>query len=100
MPLAYDSLFSLLLSSRVSSREQNSEYTTQQISDLSDKLESSESQLVRGGFLVGVDGSEKRSEDKLTKANRDSCKTTIEAIQGLMSQVVKDTLFNKVTRPA
>ena len=78
--------------------EQNSDYTTQQISDLSDKLESSESQLARGGFVVGVDGMEKRSEDKLTKANRDSCKTTIEAIHGLMSQVIKDTLFNRVSR--
>ena len=45
--------------------------------------------------LSGMDGSEKKSEDKLTKAEKDCCKTTIEAIHGLMSQVIKDALFNK-----
>lgn len=63
---------------------------------MSDKLEHSESQLGRGGFMVGLDPHEKRTEDKLSKATKDSCKTTIEAIHGLMSQIVKDTLFNKV----
>ncbi|CAG2159176.1 unnamed protein product [Oppiella nova] len=74
----------------------NSDYTTGQIFDLSDKLEYSESQLGRGGFMLGLDPHEKRTEDKLSKAAKDSCKTTIEAIHGLMSQIVKDTLFNKV----
>ncbi|CAG2111801.1 unnamed protein product [Medioppia subpectinata] len=74
----------------------NSDYTTGQIFDLSDKLEYSEGQLGRGGFMLGMDPHEKRTEDKLSKAAKDSCKTTIEAIHGLMSQIVKDTLFNKV----
>lgn len=76
--------------------EQNREYTTQQVCDLSDKLEQSESQLNRGGF-IGIDSNDKR-EDKLTKASKDSCKTTIEAIHGLMSQMIKDNLFNRVPR--
>jgi len=75
----------------------NADYTTGQIFDLSDKLEHSESQLGRGGFMLGMDPHEKRTEDKLAKATKDCCKTTIEAIHGLMTQIVKDTLFNKVT---
>uniref|UniRef100_L7M7Z4 COP9 signalosome complex subunit 5 n=1 Tax=Rhipicephalus pulchellus TaxID=72859 RepID=L7M7Z4_RHIPC len=74
----------------------NADYTTGQVFDLSDKLEQSESQLGRGGFVLGLDPHEKRTEDKLAKATRDSCKTTIEVIHGLMSQVIKDRLFNQV----
>lgn len=75
----------------------NADYTTGQVFDLSDKLEQSESQLGRGGFVLGIDPHEKRSEDKLAKATKDSCKTTIEAIHGLMSQIIKDRLFNQVS---
>lgn len=78
----------------------NSDYTTGQIIDLSDKLEQSEAQLGRGGFMLGVDSHEKKSEDKLAKATKDGCKNTIEAIHGLMSQVLKDKLFNQVNMPA
>lgn len=74
----------------------NADYATGQIFDLSDKLEQSESQLGRGGFILGMDPHEKKMEDKLTKATKDSCKTTIEVIHGLMSQVIKDKLFNQV----
>lgn len=74
----------------------NSDYTTGQIFDLSDKLEHAESQLQRVGFVLGLDPHEKRTEDKLSKATKDCCKTTIEALHGLMAQIIKDTLFNKV----
>lgn len=74
----------------------NAEYTTGQIFDLSEKLEQSEAQLGRSGFMLGMDAFEKKSEDKLSKATKDGCKTTIEAIHGLMSQVIKDWLFNHV----
>jgi COP9 signalosome complex subunit 5 len=74
----------------------NADYTTGQIFDLSDKLEQSESQLGRGGFMLGIDPHEKKTEDKLAKATKDSCKTTIEVIHGLMSQVIKDRLFNQI----
>lgn len=42
----------------------------------------------------GTDPNDKRSEDKLLKATKDSCKTTIEIIHGLMAQMIKDRLFN------
>uniref|UniRef100_A0AAX7UB18 COP9 signalosome complex subunit 5 n=1 Tax=Astatotilapia calliptera TaxID=8154 RepID=A0AAX7UB18_ASTCA len=74
----------------------NSDYTTGQVFDLSEKLEQSEAQLGRGCFMLGLDTHDRKSEDKLAKATRDSCKTTIEAIHGLMSQVIKDKLFNQI----
>ncbi|KAK7489063.1 hypothetical protein BaRGS_00019724 [Batillaria attramentaria] len=74
----------------------NADYTTGQIFDLADKLEQSEGQLGRGGFMLGMDTQEKKSEDKLAKAAKDGCKTTMEVIHGLMSQVIKDRLFNQV----
>lgn len=75
----------------------HSDYTTGQILDLAEKLEHAETQLQRGGFILGIDPHEKRTEDKLLKATNDCCKTTMEAINGLMAQVVKDTLFNKIS---
>lgn len=52
----------------------------------------------RGGFIVtGTDPHEKRTEDKLGKATKDACKTTIEVIHGLMAQMIKDRLFNSVS---
>uniref|UniRef100_A0A1A9VS83 COP9 signalosome complex subunit 5 n=1 Tax=Glossina austeni TaxID=7395 RepID=A0A1A9VS83_GLOAU len=75
----------------------NTDYTTGQIFDLSEKLEQSETSLGRGSFLVtGGDVNEKRTEDKLTKATRDSSRTSIELIHGLMAQIAKDKLFNKI----
>ncbi|XP_021363137.1 COP9 signalosome complex subunit 5 [Mizuhopecten yessoensis] len=74
----------------------NADYTTGQIFDLADKLEQSEVQLGRGGFMLGMDSHEKKSEDKLMKATKDGCKPTMESILGLMSQVIKDRLFNRV----
>eukprot|EP00057_Strongylocentrotus_purpuratus_P017320 XP_011671794.1 PREDICTED: COP9 signalosome complex subunit 5 [Strongylocentrotus purpuratus] len=73
----------------------NADYTIGQVSDLSEKLENAESQLGRGSFMLAVDH-EKKAEDKLGKATRDSCKSTIEVIHGLMSQVIKNKLFNQV----
>ncbi|KAK2498796.1 hypothetical protein MC885_018380 [Smutsia gigantea] len=74
----------------------NADYTTGQVFDLSEKLEQSEAQLGRGSFMLGLEAHDRKSEDKLAKATRDSCKTTIEAIHGLMSQVIKDKLFNQI----
>ena len=45
---------------------------------------------------MSMDPNEKRSEDKLCKATKDCCKTTIESIHGLITQILKDDLFNKV----
>lgn len=74
----------------------NADYTTGQIFDLSDKLEQSEAAVGRSGFMLGgSDPLDKRTEDKLMKATKDSCKTTIEIIHGLMAQMIKDRLFNQ-----
>ena len=52
---------------------QNADYMTGQVYDLADKLEHSEAQLGRGGFNIGMDSHEKKSEDKLAKATKDGC---------------------------
>jgi len=75
----------------------NADYTTGQIFDLSEKLEQSESSLGRSGIIINTDPHEKKGEDKLAKATKDSCKTTIEVIHGLMTQIIKSRLFNEVS---
>jgi COP9 signalosome complex subunit 5 len=77
----------------------NADYTTAQIFDLTDKLEQSEAYLGRGTFALGSSASDMqdRPEDKLSKAAKDGSKNTIEAIHGLMSQVIKDRLFNQIS---
>ena len=37
-----------------------------------------------------------QEESQLAKISRDSSKITVEQLHGLMSQVIKDTLFNSV----
>jgi len=76
----------------------NMVYTTQQISDLSDKLETVD--LRKSAQEMATDGAEElhRKEDKLGRVCRDSCKATIEVIHGLMAQVIKDHVFNQVAR--
>jgi len=49
------------------------------------------------GLYGSSDGHDKKLEDKLSKANKDSIKLTTEVIHGLMSQVLKNCLFNGVT---
>lgn len=73
----------------------NDDYLTGQIYDLSEKLEQSESQV--GRFMHCGELHEKRVEDKLSKATKDSNKTTIEILHGLMAQTIKDKLFNNVS---
>jgi len=74
----------------------NADYVTNQVLDLSEKLEQSISQVSRsGGFLMSFDY-DKKEEGKLQKANKDSCKLNIEASHGLITQVLKNALFNKV----
>ena len=73
----------------------NAEYMTGQVVDLSEKLEHAETQISRAANSYAFDS--QKSEDKLSKAAKDSKKLTIEAIHGLMSQVIKDHLFNQAT---
>jgi len=70
----------------------NADYTTGQINDLADKLETWDSGITRGSSTQ--DGSSKRAEDKLIKASRDGSKITAEVLNGIMTQVIKDRLFN------
>lgn len=69
---------------------------------MSDKIENCESSVSRVGFAayhgdggIGSSGDSRAKEDKLSKAEKDSSKITIESIHGLMSQVLKVTLFNR-----
>ncbi|CAB4060634.1 COPS5 [Lepeophtheirus salmonis] len=76
----------------------NSEYTTCQISDLAEKLESWDHTMGRGNYNLGShDGPDKKTEDKLSKATKDSSKLTTEVLHGLMTQVIKDKLFNHIS---
>jgi len=70
----------------------NADFMTGQVVDLSNKLERAESQLGRSGFSWDGPG----PEDKLAKASKDCKKLSVEVAQGLMSQVIKDSLFNKI----
>lgn len=76
----------------------NAEYTTGQVRDLADKLESWDHNINRGSYAIEREGSEKKTEDKLSKATKDSCKITTEVLHGIMTQVVKDKLFNCVKK--
>jgi len=75
----------------------NAEYTTGQIFDLSEKLEQSESSVGNRSIILGNEPHEKKGEDKLAKATKDSSKTTIEVIHGLMTQIIKSRLFNEIS---
>lgn len=78
----------------------NADYLTGQIFDLADKIEQSEYALGRNSWFVDIDGHDVSSKNddnaKLGKATKDACKNTIEAVHGLMSQVLKNQIFNKV----
>jgi len=76
----------------------NAEYTTGQVRDLADKLESWDHNMSRGSYAVDREGSDKKVEDKLSKATKDSCKITTEVLHGIMTQVVKDKLFNCIKK--
>jgi len=79
----------------------NRDYTGGQISDLAEKLEQAETQLAHSGRMGGFFIPEKKKEDsQLSKITKDSSKVAIEQITGVMTQVMKDNLFNiKVNSP-
>eukprot|EP00744_Colponema_vietnamica_P008405 GILI01011991.1.p1 GENE.GILI01011991.1~~GILI01011991.1.p1 ORF type:complete len:340 (-),score=98.97 GILI01011991.1:85-1104(-) len=72
---------------------QNREYTTNQIVDLAFKLEQAETSLAhsaRSGMLEP-----RKEESALSKVAKDGSSTAVEQLNGLLSQVVKDLLFNR-----
>ncbi|KAK8597394.1 hypothetical protein V6N13_094806 [Hibiscus sabdariffa] len=76
----------------------NGDYVAGQISDLAEKLEQAENQLIHS--RIGPLGtSRKKEESQLAKITRDSSKITVEQVHGLMSQVLKNILFNSVGQP-
>ena len=72
----------------------NAEYVTGQVVDLSCKLERASTQMNKSGWMMDTPETE---SDKLAKASKDCKKITIELAQGLMSQIIKDSLFNMMT---
>lgn len=77
----------------------NRDYITNQITDLADKLEQAETQLQHPGRAGGYHLPEKKKEDsQLSKLTKDCTKTTVEQVNGLITQVAKDLLFNTLQR--
>lgn len=70
-------------------------YMTSSLRDLSSKLDGVESSLSHGGRMAYFSG-KKKEESQLSKVARDSTKITLEQVQGLMTQVIKNALFNGV----
>nr|XP_011459046.1 PREDICTED: COP9 signalosome complex subunit 5a-like isoform X1 [Fragaria vesca subsp. vesca] len=77
----------------------NGDYVAGQISDLAEKLEQAENHLSHSRFGPLVTPTQRKKdqeESQLAKITRDSAKITVEQVHGLMSQVIKDILFNSV----
>jgi len=74
----------------------NRDYISGAISDLSEKLEQAETQLSHSGRATyfAPSSEKKKEETQLSKATKDSIKTTLEQVHGMMSEVSKDLLFN------
>jgi len=72
----------------------NRDYTAGQISDLSEKLEQAETQLAHSGRMGGFFVAEKKEDSQLSKITKDSSKVALEQVTGVMTQVMKDNIFN------
>eukprot|EP00735_Rhodelphis_limneticus_P009101 TRINITY_DN2540_c0_g1::TRINITY_DN2540_c0_g1_i1::g.19091::m.19091 TRINITY_DN2540_c0_g1::TRINITY_DN2540_c0_g1_i1::g.19091 ORF type:complete len:341 (+),score=36.76,sp/Q54PF3/CSN5_DICDI/68.42/9e-169,JAB/PF01398.16/1.9e-30,Prok-JAB/PF14464.1/2.2e-05,UPF0172/PF03665.8/0.23,UPF0172/PF03665.8/1.3e+02 TRINITY_DN2540_c0_g1_i1:57-1079(+) len=74
----------------------NRDYFAGQISDLAEKIEQAEGQLSHstrlGGYLMPE---KKKEENPLSKIQKDCAKLSNEQVNGLISQVIKNELFNK-----
>jgi COP9 signalosome complex subunit 5 len=72
----------------------NRDYTAGQIFDLAEKLEQADSHLGHsrmGGYFLSE---KKKEESQLVKATKDCTKVALEQVTGIMTQVLKDSLFN------
>lgn len=72
----------------------NRDYTSGQINDLAEKLEQADSHLGHGRIGAYVLPEKKREESPLLKLTKDSSKIALEQVTGIMTQVLKDNLFN------
>ncbi|KAI8985857.1 JAB1/Mov34/MPN/PAD-1 ubiquitin protease-domain-containing protein [Pilobolus umbonatus] len=72
----------------------NREYATRQMADLAEKLDQTNNTMT--GRMGGYYGDRKKNdESQLNKVTKDSSKITVEAMHGLLSQVLKDQVFNR-----
>jgi len=74
----------------------NRDYTAGQITDLAEKLEQAETGLSHTGRMGGgyFSSEKKKEESQLSKLTKDSSKVALEQVTGIMTQVMKDNLFN------
>jgi len=72
----------------------NRDYSARQMGDLAEKLEQAENQLQHSGRFGGLVSEKKKEESQLAKLSRDCSKCSIEQAQGVMTQVIKNILFN------
>ena len=80
----------------------SSEYMREQMKDLADKIEQAEQQLShfgRGGgaYSGAAERSARKEDSQLRKVVKLSSKLSREHVQGLMSQLMKDVVFNHST---
>ncbi|KAJ8653771.1 hypothetical protein O0I10_010570 [Lichtheimia ornata] len=72
----------------------NRDYSTQQMADLAQKLKQTNNSMT--GRMGGYYGDRKKNdESQLSKVTKDSAKISGEAMHGLLSQVLKDLVFNQ-----
>eukprot|EP00296_Roombia_truncata_P007852 JP446308.1.p1 GENE.JP446308.1~~JP446308.1.p1 ORF type:complete len:334 (-),score=63.18 JP446308.1:197-1198(-) len=74
----------------------NREYTVNAIADMAKKVESAESQLSHSSRSFGyhLPQQQKKEESPLNQIIKDSSKTAVEQVHGVMNQIVKDVLFS------
>ncbi|KAI7863460.1 JAB1/Mov34/MPN/PAD-1 ubiquitin protease-domain-containing protein [Spinellus fusiger] len=74
----------------------NRDYSTRQMTDLAEKLKQTNEKMK--GRMGGYYGDRKKNEEsQLSKVTKDSAKIAVEAVHGMISQVLKDSLFNHTT---
>eukprot|EP01027_Heterolobosea_sp_BB2_P012813 GEZU01018537.1.p1 GENE.GEZU01018537.1~~GEZU01018537.1.p1 ORF type:complete len:270 (+),score=86.45 GEZU01018537.1:396-1205(+) len=75
----------------------NRQYSNGQIYDLGEKIEKAESEFGHGAGRMGayyVPEGKTKKDSALTKIDKDSTKLSVELLNGVISEVVKDSLFN------
>merc|ERR1712072_1394925 len=75
----------------------SAEYIAGQVKDLVEKLEQVEGSISHAGRLGGLFVMSERKKQNLTqlsKISQDGCKIATEQIQSMLSQTLKETLFN------
>lgn len=70
----------------------NRDFVSSQLTDLCGKLEQVESTLTQSSRIPG-----EKKESALSKLSKDCCKTSVEQVNGIMTQVIKHALFNSGT---